>query len=124
VRCFTLKGNILNTVSEYIGLDESTLAVLSRKAPTTYRRYHIPKKKGGSRVINHPSKQTKAIQYALMNTILCDLPVHECAAGYRKNLKSPLLQNAKVHAPFSYSIRLDMKDFFPSIRPIDLIAKF
>lgn len=93
---------------------------IAAKAPTSYKKYFIPKKAGGSRVIHHPSKQTKAVQYALIETFLSKLPVHECAVAYRRGLTSPIRTNARQHAPFSFTVRLDFRDFFPSIKPEDL----
>ena len=81
----------------------------------------IAKKKGGGRrTIHHPSKQTKALQYALIEIFLNKLPIHSCAAAYRRNIKSPLLENATIHAKYSYSVRVDFSDFFHSISPLDL----
>lgn len=37
--------------------------------------------------------------------------------AYRKGLVSPLRKNAEIHSEFPYLIRIDLKDFFPSISP-------
>lgn len=54
---------------------------------------------------------------------LKNLPVHERAAGYRRDVKSPLLNNALAHAPLAYSVRVDFSDFFHSIKPGDLFHR-
>jgi nucleoid DNA-binding protein len=112
---------IIEIVANYLGLDPVIVAEISKNADRTYRKYQIPKKKGGYRSIFHPSKATKSVQYAIIQTVLRDLQIHDCAVGYIKGLKSPLLQNAKKHSKFRYSVRIDFEDFFPSIRPRDLI---
>ncbi len=119
-----MSSNIIELVSEFLGFTPEVVKSIAKKAPHSYRRYCIPKKKvgAGKRTIFHPSKTTKALQYALMEMVLCDLPIHDCAAAYRRNIKSPLLVNAQKHAHFAYSIRIDFTDFFPSIKPLDLIS--
>lgn len=115
-----MNKSIVQIVSDYLGYTEKEAEDISKKAPKTYRRYTIPKKKGGVRVISHPSKLTKSLQYALIVTILSDLKIHDCAVAYRRGKKSPLLENAKIHSAFPYSVRVDFEDFFPSITSSDL----
>jgi len=117
-----MKSSILDLISRYIGCDKNTAVSMSQKASILYKRYLIPKRKGGVREIYHPSKLTKALQYAIMHTILKNMKIHKSAVAYIKGLKSPLLHNAKLHAPFRFSIRVDFRDFFPSIKPIDLFS--
>jgi len=108
----------------YLGLDEAEILTVARKAPKTYRRYLVPKRNGtGMRAIFHPSKETKALQYALLETVLPTLPVHEAAAGYVRGRRSPLLRNARAHSTFRFTVRLDFRDFFPSIVPDDLLDR-
>jgi RNA-directed DNA polymerase len=115
--------SVVDTVANYIGFNREETLYLSKKAPKTYRHYTIPKKKGGHRIIHHPSKQTKALQYALIEVLLSKLQVHHCAAAYNRNIKSPLLRNANLHAEFSFSVRMDFTDFFHTITPQDLFKQ-
>jgi len=112
--------SLINKVVDYLGYTRIDTLHVSKRAPKTYRRYTIPKKKGGRRTIHHPSKQTKTLQYALIEIFLNKLPIHSCAAAYRRNIPSPLLKNAILHAHYSYSVRIDFSDFFHSISPLDL----
>jgi len=116
-----MSNNIIELVASYVGLSPNSVLELSKNAHRTYRRYFIPKKRGGQRIIFHPSKSTKALQYGLIETILNRLPVHQCAAAYVGGRKSPLLVNAEKHSRYSYTVRIDFKDFFPSIGPRDLL---
>ncbi|MCX6121993.1 MAG: retron St85 family RNA-directed DNA polymerase [Ignavibacteriales bacterium] len=113
---------LLDIISEFLGFDRNEVLDIVNKAQTSYKKYNIRKKRGGTRIIHHPSKQTKAIQHALMETVLSKLPIHECAYAYRREFRSPLRRNAEKHSLFSYSIRIDFKDFFPSIKPNDLFS--
>lgn len=113
-------SGLLNRVAVYVGWSNETTLDYAHNAPRSYRRYYVDKKDGGLREILHPSYVTKALQYALMDICLSDLPVHQSAVAYRKGIQSPLRKNAEAHAPYAYSVRLDMCDFFPSIQPPDL----
>lgn len=115
-----MKKSIVEIVSDYLGYTFEQTIEISKHAPKTYRHYRIPKKKGGFRIIYHPSKLTKSLQYALISTVLKHLPIHKAAKAYRRGVKSPLLMNAKIHSKLPYSVRIDFKDFFPSIVPEDL----
>jgi RNA-directed DNA polymerase len=113
--------SIIDEIANYLGFSRDEVIKISENSPFSYRRYKIKKKNGGMREIFHPAKQTKALQYAIIECLLIkNFPVHECAKGYIRGVKSPLLVNASSHAKYPYSIHLDFKDFFPSIRPIDL----
>jgi len=112
---------LINRVAKYLGFKESVVIHSAYNAQESYKQYYIPKKKGGRREIFHPSKLTKSLQYACIETILSELPVHDCAAAYRRGIPSPLLVNAKKHSEYPYSVKIDFTDFFPSIKPPDLI---
>lgn len=115
-------SSVRQIVAAYLGVDVQTVVEVARRAPKTYRRYFVPKKSGhGMRAIFHPSKETKALQYALLETVLPTLPVHDAATGYVRGIRSPLLRNAQAHCRFRFTVRLDFKDFFPSIVPADLL---
>ncbi len=112
--------SIIINISNYIGYPIEICLEFSEKAPKTYRKYLIPKKNGGSRIIHHPSKHTKSLQYALIETFLINFPLHRCAFAYRRNWKTPLLQNAEKHKNYKYSIKIDFENFFNSISCDDL----
>ena len=116
-----MSDSIIDIIASYLGIPPNEVKQLSLNAHKTYKRYFIPKKKGGQRAIFHPSKQTKALQYAFIETVLSKLPVHQASDAYIRGVKSPLLINVTKHSSYPYSVRIDFKDFFPSIVPSDLI---
>ena len=109
-------------VARYVGWDLGDLQRAIDVAPFSYKRYVIPKRTGGWREILHPAKTTKAIQYALLDLVVEKCNVHSAAMGYRKDLRSPLRANALLHIRFTNTVRLDLRNFFPCIRPEDLFA--
>lgn len=116
-----MKKSLIEIAAFFLGFSVNEVVDLSRKAPLSYFRFEIPKKNGGMRAIFHPSKETKALQYALIETLLRNLKVHSSAIAYIPGKKSPLKINALMHCPYKYSVRIDFQNFFPSIRPNDLV---
>jgi len=114
---------LIDSVAGYLGYTQDEVLALGRRAPVTYRHYKIPKKKHGFRTIHHPSKQTKALQYALIEIFLSRLPIHKCAVAYRRGLRAPLRLNATIHAKYRYSVKVDFSDFFHHISPEDLLSQ-
>lgn len=88
-------------------------------APSRYKAYLIPKRRGGFREIAQPAKEVKALQRVVMDRWLRDLPVHESATAYRKGLS--ILDNAKPHTGGGAVLKMDFANFFPSIRARDWI---
>ncbi|MHA1755780.1 MAG: hypothetical protein ACTSVV_03345, partial [Promethearchaeota archaeon] len=60
-----------------------------------YRRFKIPKRTGGYRIIEAPKKELKSIQKLIYRKILKNIYTGEYAHGFRKN--HSILTNARVH---------------------------
>ncbi|MBN2352114.1 MAG: retron St85 family RNA-directed DNA polymerase [Spirochaetales bacterium] len=112
-------SRIIDIISKYTGLDPHKILKITYDSPTNYKLYYIKKKNGDSRAIFHPSKETKMLQYALMEKFLKKIPVHEFAMAYKKGIKSPLKKNALYHLNTQYTLHIDFTNFFPSIIPED-----
>lgn len=115
--------NLISRISKFSGFNADEIASIIFRYHRKYKRYAIPKSSGGVRIILHPAKELKAIQYAIYESVLRHHAVHEIATAYIPQLKSPLRATAQRHASFKYSIRIDFKDFFYSLRPNDLIRQ-
>lgn len=90
-------------------------------APRRYKQYFIPKKSGtGKRKIAQPTRALKLMQRAVVKEYLSDLPVHECAHAYVRG--KGIRANAAEHVANSYLLKMDFVDFFPSIKPADLVV--
>ena len=113
--------SFLEKISNFSGLSTKDLTSAAHIAPYTYKMYKVKKRKGGERVIFHPSKQTKTLQYLVTELLISRLPVHDSAFAYRPGIPSPLRKNAEAHSKNDYLLKLDFKDFFPSIKPGDFI---
>lgn len=90
------------------------LAVLARSAPYRYKVYEIPKRQPGQfRTIAQPSAEIKVVQRWLMENVLKSLPVHRAATAYREGIS--IADHAKKHSRRKFLLKMDFKDFFPSI---------
>ncbi len=90
------------------------LAYARRVSRTThYRRYLLPKKTGGHRLISAPMPRLKAAQSWILRTILDPVPAHDAAHGFRSGRS--IVSNAEPHVGAEVVVNLDLKDFFPTI---------
>ncbi len=79
-----------------------------------YHRFQIPKRKGGFRSIASPKPTLRTAQSWILENILSKIPVHENAMAFRKNRS--ITDNAEPHQGKGVVIKMDLKDFFPSIQ--------
>lgn len=84
-------------------------------SPEPPKRWKIPKRNGGYRTIYHPSSKIKLIQYWLINNVFSHLPIHDAAYAFVRNRS--IKDNALRHAEsrHKYYVKIDLKNFFPSI---------
>ncbi len=100
-----------------IGVTERELAWLTYHRGATmldhYSRFQIPKKRGGTRTISSPKSRLRTAQSWLLDTILAPVPVHDAAFAFRPGLS--VVDNAARHTGRAVVVRLDLKEFFPSV---------
>lgn len=106
-------------IQDALGLNQLQFERLVERAPYSYKTYEIPKRTGGTRTIAQPAKETKLVQYWLIENIFSRLRIHQAATAYKSG--ASIQSNAAVHAANTYISKLDFKDFFPSISDSDLI---
>lgn len=87
-----------------------------------YRSYKIPKRNGKSRKITEPLPSLKEIQSWILVNILENIPVHPAAKAYQKGLS--IHDNARFHRSQELVLKIDIKNFFPSITPRFINATF
>lgn len=82
-------------------------------AGTHYRRWSIPKRDGGKRTITAPKRGLKRAQRWTLRQLAEKLPVHSAAHGFLS--ARSILTNARVHAGAEVIVKVDVKDFFPTV---------
>ncbi len=78
-----------------------------------YKRFYLPKKSGGKRLISAPMPLLKKAQYWILENILYKIPSSEAAHGFVP--KKSILSNAQNHTGQDVVVNIDLKDFFPTI---------
>jgi hypothetical protein len=78
-----------------------------------YVTFAIAKRRGGERLIMAPKQRLKALQRRLHALLGSRLPISEFAHGFRRG--HSIVDNARPHVGKAVVLRLDIRDFFPSI---------
>jgi hypothetical protein len=104
-------------LAEAMGLTIIKLRWLAyhRDAATSihYRRFVIPKRGGGERAIWAPLPTLKAAQHWILRNVAEKLPVHGAAHGFLPGRS--ILTNAAAHTGARLIVKMDVKDFFPTV---------
>lgn len=103
---------LIELLSRTSDIPESKLMSLSITASRRYKVYTIPKRTGGERLIEHPSRELKAIQRWIVRALIARFPVHEAATAYRTGVG--IRENAERHRKTKFTVRFDFSNFFPS----------
>jgi RNA-directed DNA polymerase len=104
-------------LAEALGLTIGQLRGLCyhRDAATSlhYARFTIPKRDGTQRAIWAPKKRLKAAQRWVLHHIVERLPTHGAAQGFLVGRST--VTNAAAHANSRVVLKMDVKDFFPTV---------
>ena len=95
---------------------EEELSVLSRiiASPSSfYREFKISKKSGGTRTISSPYPSLAIIQSNILNNLFFSFEPNFSAYAYVKGKSA--IDHARIHVNGRELLKLDIKDFFPSI---------
>lgn len=106
---------LIELMSASLKLDETYISSIVSGANFYYRDYCIPKRNGSQRLISQPGPELKTLQYWVVDNILRKLPISKSASAYNKG--NSIKANALLHANSKHILHLDIKNFFPSIRP-------
>lgn len=109
---------LLDKLLSDLALSMDQFLRIAVRAPRTYKKFTIAKKNGQRRNIAQPARETKYVQNWLINNLFSRLPVHGCATAYVKG--ASIKNNAAAHAGMPYVVKLDFKNFFPSITVGDI----
>ena len=105
-------------IAESLLLPEPYILRIAATASYMYKQYEIPKRNGGRRRIEHPSGELKAIQRWLSHNIISRFPVDPNAFAYVEG--RGIRENARQHLNSKYMLKMDFRNFFPSIRSSDV----
>ncbi|WP_338872335.1 reverse transcriptase family protein [Myxococcus stipitatus] len=80
---------------------------------SNYISWGIPKRDGGTRTITSPKPELKEAQRWVLANVVERLPVHGAAHGFIAGRS--ILTNALAHQGADVVVKVDVKDFFPSV---------
>lgn len=101
----------------------ASVAPDGRSAPANHYHYHLLTKTGGGiRLIEAPKQRLKEIQNRILRGILNAIPVHAAVHGFRRGFS--ITTFAAPHVARRVVLRLDLRDFFPSLTRVRVQAMF
>ncbi|MEJ2632193.1 MAG: retron St85 family RNA-directed DNA polymerase [Acidihalobacter sp.] len=110
---------ITEIISEDLDIPEENIINAIRVAHSRFRIIKIPKKQGGNRIAIQCAAELKPIQSWVNLNILSKLPISDIATAFQAGTSINL--NTQLHTNSLYSIRVDIENFFPSIKFKDLL---
>ena len=105
--------NSLEDLRKKIGINKKYFYKILYSSDRFYKQITIPKRNGGERVLNVPDLALKGMQRWILENILYKVKSEPSATGFMPT-KSIIL-NAIPHLRKKYILKMDIKDFFPSI---------
>ncbi|MBQ3264911.1 MAG: RNA-directed DNA polymerase [Ruminococcus sp.] len=111
----------ISQLAAFLSLDRRELFGLVKRCDTMYRSFLLPKRTGGYRQIDAPAYELTAYQYRILHRILGRIPISRYATAYHRG--AALTKNASPHTGKRYLLKIDIKDFFHSVRLSDVHAR-
>lgn len=113
-------SDLVREMSMDLGMLSGHLLTIIRTAPLRYKIFFIPKRNGGQREVAQPAREVKAIQRWLITHLSSKLPLHSAATAYRQG--ASIKKNATQHVFSDYILKMDFRNFFPSILMDDVVS--
>jgi len=103
----------LDHLSLLLGINIEYLAKMIASPSHFYRTFDIPKRSGGIRKISAPYESLLSCQRWILKNILNKIVLHPSAHGFisGRSIKT----NAESHLLATSLLKMDLRDFFPSI---------
>lgn len=100
-------------LSHQVGIKKRMLADFITRSEQFYRTFDLPKRRGGTRKIDVPHPVMLEAQRWIGAKILSKVLLHDAAHGFVEGRS--IMSNAAPHVGSAQLLRMDLKDFFPSI---------
>ena len=89
---------------------------LTSSSSGKYKTFYLIKKDGSKRRIDAPARSLKIVQRWILDNILAKIKVSPYSFGFKSGEKgSPLVKCAEKHKNNLYILKVDLKNFYPSI---------
>jgi RNA-directed DNA polymerase len=101
-------------VAKLVGVTELTrLMRPGSAAGSGYVEFEVPKARGGTRRIAAPRAELRRVQRTILDRILARVPLHDACHGFVAGRST--VSNARPHRGAALVLKLDLKDFFPTV---------
>lgn len=98
-----------------LGVEANKLKEILENIPDYYHEFWVRKRRGGYRMISAPLEELQSIQTTINSRILSSVTtIHPAAVGFRCGRS--VVDNASPHLGKRYVLKMDIHDFFFSIR--------
>jgi RNA-directed DNA polymerase len=108
--------------SKLVGIKAEMLNAMSHSPISFYMHYKIPKRRGGSRDILAPYPSLLHVQRWINIHILSKIEISDYATGFRCG--KSIVDNANIHCNRPHLLKMDVKDFFPTIKKDSVFIVF
>jgi retron-type reverse transcriptase len=98
---------------QLLGISKKHLVWICANPGKNYHEFRIPKKSGGDRIIFAPRRKLRYFQKWILRRILNHCEPHPHAHAFVRG--HSIVTNARRHTDRKVIVRLDIKDFFPTI---------
>lgn len=112
------KQVIINTIISFMRL----YYYLDNNIIISYNSFKLPKKKGGYRTIESPSKDLKEVQRLILDLVLKNIPVSLCSTGFIEG--KSIINNANKHINKKFVLNIDLENFFNTIGSLRVYSMF
>lgn len=99
---------------QLMGRKKHYMSSVINSSQNHYRKFQIKKRNGGFRDINTPFPALLEMQYWIYTNILQNIPINSSAHGFA--FKKSIITNSKIHSGQKELLKLDLVDFFTSIK--------
>jgi len=111
-----------NHLAMLLGIKGNILASIIAHTHSFYYNFEIPKRSGGTRSISAPYPVLLNSQRWIYDNILSKVIIHNNAKGFIKQIS--IADNARVHLNTNYVLKMDIENFFPSIKMNRIMSIF
>ena len=106
-------SSIIDRIAHDLSLDQSCVSSIIRGSNFYYKKFEIPKRNGGTRLIYQASPELKSLQYWVRENILRYLPVSAASFAYKSG--DSIKKHAAFHQNAHFIFHTDIESYFPSI---------
>lgn len=112
----------LKHLAKILGIKYKVLVYMVYNSESYYYSFQLKKRRGGLRDISAPYPLMRYTQFWILNKILPKVSLHDSSFAYQK--ERSIVDNAKKHLGQNHLLKMDLKNFFPSIKIKRIIPIF